>query len=190
MPISSRIYFSGEGSGAVYALEGSVAYSGSVVQWLRDNLGFISSAQECEALARSVPDNGGEICCCSDLFAMLSAHSLHLLSLHSCDFSLLLLLTGVYFVPAFAGLFAPYWRSDARGVITGLTAFNTKVSDLFNNISLGYCLFSHSSFTHFSLRNLIIAFFFSPFLSYRPTSCGRPWRRAPSRRWRCPTRCS
>ena len=64
----------------VYALEGSVAYSGSTIQWLRDNLEIVSSAQECEALASKVDDNGG-----------------------------------VYFVPAFAGLYAPYWRSDARG---------------------------------------------------------------------------
>ncbi|KAJ1426919.1 glycerol kinase, partial [Ochromonadaceae sp. CCMP2298] len=81
----------GPPSPAVYALEGSVAYSGSVIQWLRDNLGIVKNAEESEALARSVPDNGG-----------------------------------VYFVPAFAGLFAPYWRGDARGVIVGLTAFNTK----------------------------------------------------------------
>ncbi|HWA63099.1 MAG TPA: glycerol kinase GlpK [Caulobacteraceae bacterium] len=76
---------------AVYALEGSIAVAGSLVQWVRDNLGLIRSAPEIEALARSVDDNGG-----------------------------------VYFVPAFAGLFAPYWRSDARGVIAGLTGFNTK----------------------------------------------------------------
>jgi glycerol kinase len=76
---------------AVYALEGSVAYSGSVIQWLRDNLGLIKSAAETEVLAASVPDNGG-----------------------------------VYFVPAFAGLYAPYWREDARGVIIGLTAYNTR----------------------------------------------------------------
>jgi glycerol kinase len=75
----------------VYALEGSVAYSGSLVQWLRDNLNVISSASESEAIAESVADNGG-----------------------------------VYFVPAFSGLFAPYWRDDARGVIAGLTAYNTK----------------------------------------------------------------
>jgi len=75
----------------VYALEGSVAYSGSVIQWLRDNLQIIPSAKETELIAKSVPDNGG-----------------------------------VYFVPAFAGLFAPYWRGDARGAIVGLTAFNTK----------------------------------------------------------------
>jgi glycerol kinase len=72
----------------VYALEGSVAIAGALVQWLRDNLGIISSADEVEALARTVPDSGG-----------------------------------IAFVPAFSGLFAPYWRSDARGVIAGLTRF-------------------------------------------------------------------
>ena len=76
---------------AVYALEGSIAVAGSLVQWLRDNLGLISSASEIEALARSVDDNGG-----------------------------------CYFVPAFSGLFAPHWRSDARGVIAGLTGYVTK----------------------------------------------------------------
>jgi glycerol kinase len=76
---------------AVYALEGSIAVAGSLVQWLRDNLGLIKTAPEIEALAASVPDTGG-----------------------------------CYFVPAFAGLFAPYWRSDARGVIAGLTGFVTK----------------------------------------------------------------
>lgn len=80
----------GDGS-AVFALEGSVAYGGSVMQWLRDNLGLLSSAAESEAIAASVADNGG-----------------------------------VYFVPAFAGLYAPYWRQDARGIIAGLTAYNTK----------------------------------------------------------------
>ena len=74
----------------VYALEGSIAVTGSAVQWLRDQLGIISGASEIEALAASVPDNGG-----------------------------------VYFVPAFSGLFAPYWRSDARGAIVGLSRFNT-----------------------------------------------------------------
>lgn len=74
----------------VYALEGSIAVTGSAVQWLRDQLGVISGAAQSEALARQVPDNGG-----------------------------------VYFVPAFSGLFAPYWRSDARGVIVGLSRFNT-----------------------------------------------------------------
>lgn len=76
---------------AVYALEGSVAVTGSLVQWLRDNLGIIRSASEIEGLAASVPDNGG-----------------------------------AYFVPAFSGLFAPRWRPDARGVITGLTRFVEK----------------------------------------------------------------
>ena len=75
----------------VYALEGSIAVTGALVQWVRDNLGLVSSASEIEALARSVPDNGG-----------------------------------CYFVPAFSGLFAPHWRSDARGVIAGLTGFITK----------------------------------------------------------------
>jgi glycerol kinase len=73
---------------AVYALEGSIAVTGALVQWLRDNLGIVRSASEIEALANSVPDNGG-----------------------------------CYFVPAFSGLFAPHWRSDARGVIAGLTAY-------------------------------------------------------------------
>eukprot|EP00608_Synchroma_pusillum_P012498 CAMPEP_0198441872 /NCGR_PEP_ID=MMETSP1452-20131203/64365_1 /TAXON_ID=1181717 /ORGANISM="Synchroma pusillum, Strain CCMP3072" /LENGTH=603 /DNA_ID=CAMNT_0044162501 /DNA_START=1 /DNA_END=1810 /DNA_ORIENTATION=+ len=76
---------------AVYALEGSVAYSGSLIQWLRDNLNIITSNSESETLAATVPDNGG-----------------------------------VYLVPAFSGLYAPYWRSDARGVLVGLTAFNTR----------------------------------------------------------------
>ncbi|MFJ8964851.1 glycerol kinase GlpK [Lentzea sp. NPDC102401] len=76
---------------AVYALEGSIAVTGSLVQWLRDNLGMISSAAEIEEFARSVDDNGG-----------------------------------AYFVPAFSGLFAPYWRSDARGAIVGLTRFVNK----------------------------------------------------------------
>jgi glycerol kinase len=71
-----------------YVLEGSIAVTGAAVQWLRDQLGLISTAAEVEALAASVPDNGG-----------------------------------VYFVPAFSGLFAPRWREDARGVIVGLTAF-------------------------------------------------------------------
>jgi len=74
----------------VYALEGSIAVTGSAVQWLRDQLGIISSAADVETLARSVSDNGG-----------------------------------IYFVPAFSGLFAPYWRSDARGAIVGLSRFNT-----------------------------------------------------------------
>jgi glycerol kinase len=74
-----------------YALEGSIAVTGSLIQWLRDNLGLISSASEIEALARTVDDNGG-----------------------------------AYFVPAFSGLFAPYWRSDARGALVGLTRFVNK----------------------------------------------------------------
>ncbi|MBO2447448.1 glycerol kinase GlpK [Actinomadura barringtoniae] len=74
----------------VYALEGSIAVTGSAVQWLRDQLGIISGAAQSEALAAQVEDNGG-----------------------------------VYFVPAFSGLFAPYWRSDARGAIVGLSRFNT-----------------------------------------------------------------
>ena len=78
-------------SPAVYALEGSVAVTGSAIQWLRDQLGIIKSSSEIEALASSVEENGG-----------------------------------VYFVPAFSGLFAPYWRSDARGVIVGLTRATTK----------------------------------------------------------------
>src|SRR5207237_6542140 len=73
---------------AHYALEGSVAIAGALVQWLRDNLGIIAKSPEVEALARTVGDNGG-----------------------------------VYFVPALSRLFAPYWRSDARGVIAGLTGF-------------------------------------------------------------------
>ncbi len=73
-----------------YALEGSIAVTGSAVQWLRDQLKIIGGAAETEALARTVADNGG-----------------------------------VYFVPAFSGLFAPYWRSDARGAIVGLSRFNT-----------------------------------------------------------------
>src|SRR5664279_4539587 len=75
---------------AIYALEGSIAVTGSAVQWLRDQLGIISGAAESESLARQVEDNGG-----------------------------------IYFVPAFSGLFAPYWRSDARGAIVGLSRFNT-----------------------------------------------------------------
>ena len=76
---------------ATYALEGSIAVTGALVQWLRDNIGLIASASEIETLARTVDDNGG-----------------------------------VYVVPAFSGLFAPHWRSDARGVIAGLTGYTTK----------------------------------------------------------------
>jgi glycerol kinase len=79
------------GEKPVYCLEGSVAIAGALVQWLRDNLGLITSAPEVETLARTVDDNGG-----------------------------------VYIVPAFSGLFAPYWRSDARGVIAGLTRYVNK----------------------------------------------------------------
>ena len=76
---------------AVYALEGSIAIAGALVQWLRDNLGLIERSAEVEALARTVDDSGG-----------------------------------IFFVPAFSGLFAPYWRNDARGVIVGLTRFVNK----------------------------------------------------------------
>jgi glycerol kinase len=76
---------------AVYMLEGSIAITGALVQWLRDNLGLISSSPEVEDLAKTVEDNGG-----------------------------------VYFVPAFSGLFAPYWKNDARGVIAGLTRYVNK----------------------------------------------------------------
>ena len=75
----------------VYVLEGSIAYAGALVQWVRDNLGLITTAPEIETLANTVKDNGD-----------------------------------VYCVPAFSGLFAPYWRSDARGVIAGLTQFANK----------------------------------------------------------------
>ncbi|MEU6859220.1 glycerol kinase GlpK [Glycomyces sp. NPDC046736] len=75
----------------VYALEGSIAVTGSLVQWMRDQMGLIKTAAEIETLAASVEDNGG-----------------------------------AYFVPAFSGLFAPYWRSDARGVMAGLTRYVTK----------------------------------------------------------------
>jgi len=76
---------------AVYCLEGAIAITGALVQWLRDNLGLIKTSPEVEDLAKTVEDNGG-----------------------------------VYFVPAFSGLFAPYWRSDARGAIVGLTRYVTK----------------------------------------------------------------
>ena len=76
---------------AVYALEGSIAITGALVQWLRDNLGLIEKSADIETLARSVEDNGG-----------------------------------IYFVPAFSGLFAPYWRSDARGAIVGMTRYVNK----------------------------------------------------------------
>src|SRR6202171_1713857 len=76
---------------AVYCLEGSIAITGALVQWLRDNLGLIKTSPEIETLARTVEDNGG-----------------------------------VYFVPAFSGLYAPYWKSNARGVIAGLTRYVNK----------------------------------------------------------------
>jgi glycerol kinase len=76
---------------AIYCLEGSIAITGALVQWLRDNLGMISTSQEVEELAATVEDNGG-----------------------------------MYFVPAFSGLFAPYWRGDARGAIVGLTRYVNK----------------------------------------------------------------
>jgi glycerol kinase len=76
---------------AVYALEGSIAITGALVQWLRDNLGIIEKSADVETLANTVSDNGG-----------------------------------IYFVPAFSGLFAPYWRSDARGAIVGMTRFVNK----------------------------------------------------------------
>ena len=79
------------GAAANYALEGSVAIAGALVQWLRDNLGMLEKSSDVEALARTVKDNGG-----------------------------------VYFVPAFSGLFAPYWKETARGVIAGLTRFANK----------------------------------------------------------------
>jgi glycerol kinase len=78
-------------SPAVYCLEGSIAITGALVQWLRDNLQIIDKSSDIEPLARTVKDNGD-----------------------------------VYFVPAFSGLFAPYWRSDARGVIAGLTRYANK----------------------------------------------------------------
>jgi glycerol kinase len=74
-----------------YALEGSIAVTGSLIQWLRDNIGLLGSAPEVETLAKTVDDNGG-----------------------------------AYFVPAFSGLFAPYWRSDARGALVGLTRYVNK----------------------------------------------------------------
>jgi len=76
---------------AVYCLEGSIAITGALVQWLRDNLGLIARSADIESLAATVEDNGG-----------------------------------IYFVPAFSGLFAPYWRTDARGVIVGITRYVNK----------------------------------------------------------------
>jgi glycerol kinase len=76
---------------AIYCLEGAIAITGALVQWLRDNLGLIQTSEEVETLAATVEDNGG-----------------------------------MYFVPAFSGLFAPYWRGDARGAIVGMTRYITK----------------------------------------------------------------
>jgi glycerol kinase len=76
---------------AVYALEGSIAITGALIQWLRDNLGLIEKSADVEQLAKTVEDNGG-----------------------------------IYFVPAFSGLFAPYWRSDARGALVGMTRYINK----------------------------------------------------------------
>jgi glycerol kinase len=76
---------------AQYALEGSIAITGALVQWVRDNLGLIQKSSDIEALARTVKDNGG-----------------------------------VYFVPAFSGLYAPYWKSNARGIVAGLTRYANK----------------------------------------------------------------
>jgi glycerol kinase len=87
----TTVAYQRDGETPRYALEGSIAVTGSLIQWLRDNLGLISDASEVETLAASVPDNGG-----------------------------------VYIVPAFSGLYAPHWRSDARGVMVGLTRFVTK----------------------------------------------------------------
>lgn len=89
--LTTVAYKLGPSAEPVYALEGSVAQCGYVIQWLRDNLQVIAKSKESETLATSVANNGG-----------------------------------VYFVPAFNGLFTPYWRNDARGVIVGLTAYNTK----------------------------------------------------------------
>ncbi len=88
--LTTLAYKIGNGQ-AVYALEGSIAVTGALVQWLRDNLGLIASSAEVEALAKTVDDNGG-----------------------------------VYFVPAFSGLYAPYWKNNARGAIVGLTRYINK----------------------------------------------------------------
>lgn len=88
--ITTVAYQRGEAP-ALYALEGSVAVAGALVQWFRDNLGLIEESSQIEEMARSVEDSGG-----------------------------------LYFVPAFSGLFAPYWRGDARGVIVGLSGYANK----------------------------------------------------------------
>ena len=87
----TTVAFQLKGQPAQYALEGSVAITGALVQWIRDNFGLIEKSPEIEALARTVEDNGG-----------------------------------IYFVPAFSGLYAPYWKHDARGVIAGLTRYTNK----------------------------------------------------------------
>src|SRR6185436_1442303 len=88
--LTTVAYKMGE-SPAVYALEGSIALAGALVQWLRDNLGIINTSAEVETLANTVEDSGG-----------------------------------VYVVPAFSGLYAPYWKDSARGVIAGLTRYATR----------------------------------------------------------------
>ena len=87
----TTVAFQLQGQPARYALEGSVAITGALVQWIRDNFGLIEKSPDIETLARTVEDNGG-----------------------------------VYFVPAFSGLYAPYWKHDARGVIAGLTRYSNK----------------------------------------------------------------
>jgi glycerol kinase len=87
----TTVAFQLRGQAAHYALEGSVAITGALVQWVRDNFGLITTSPEIESLARLVEDNGG-----------------------------------VYFVPAFSGLYAPYWKHNARGVIAGLTRYSNK----------------------------------------------------------------
>jgi glycerol kinase len=87
----TTVAFQLQGQPANYALEGSVAITGALVQWIRDNFGLITTSPEIESLARLVPDNGG-----------------------------------IYFVPAFSGLYAPYWKHNARGVIAGLTRYSNK----------------------------------------------------------------
>ena len=89
--ILTTVAYKLKGGSVKYALEGSIAVTGSAVQWLRDNLNMINDSSETEAMASAVQDNGG-----------------------------------VYFVPAFSGLFAPYWDMDARGIITGLTRYTNK----------------------------------------------------------------
>jgi glycerol kinase len=87
----TTVAFKSQGQPATYALEGSVAITGALVQWIRDNFGLIRESAEIEALARTVEDNGG-----------------------------------VYFVPAFSGLYAPHWKHNARGIIAGLTRHTNK----------------------------------------------------------------